>query len=202
MYYLLLPFLSIICLFTLGSDYLTSYGQLQNSSINESNTPPSNAGEWTIYKNEKIGFSFEYPNDWDLEEKQNRFETTTADAAVSNGVTKFAVLKAIDRSDSNPLKPSTIQDDTEKLEQSIARLPGNTIIEHADTKKYDIGGEKTGTFLVTSSDGASQTAIQSFFVVHDGDGWMLNFMDSTETFDSTETQDTLNRILVSFKFLS
>ena len=202
LYYLLLPLLSIICLFTLDSDRLSTYSQLEDSSVNESSASSSSSTEWITYKNEKIGFAFDYPTGWDLEEKQNRFETTTMDAAVSNGETRFEIVKALDRSDNNPLKPFTMQRDTEKLEESIGKLPGNTVIEHADTSKYEIGGERTGSFLVASSDGASQQAIQTFFVVHDGDGYMLNFRDSTETFDSPETQNTLNKILTSFKFLN
>lgn len=173
---------------------LISYSQTSNLS-------PSNATEWKAYVNQEVGFSFEYPSDWNLEEKQNRFETTTPDAAVSNGEIKFGAVKAIDRTDNNPLKPSTIKTDTEKIEESIARVPGNAIIEHANTQKYKIGGEKAGTFLVAISDEASRQAVQTFFVVHDGDGYMLNFSDSTETFDSPQTQNILNKILSSFKFL-
>ncbi|MDP9306308.1 MAG: hypothetical protein M3O68_08200 [Thermoproteota archaeon] len=82
--------------------------------------------------------------------------------------------------------------------------PNTIIIEHTDTQKYKIGGERTGTFLlkrVHEGEG-SDVAQQVFYFTHNGDGYSVSFTDSTLTFDLPETQNILNRIIHSFKFLS
>jgi PsbP-like protein len=144
------------------------------------------------------GISFDYPSDWEVQEKENRFDTG-ADVSVSNGDLKFFVSK-LDRPVDDPL--TGLPEFARSLEQGLARDETNTIIEHTDVKKYKISGESAGTFLVKTDDGTSSYGIQVFAVIHAGDGYMLNFRDSTKTFDTPETQMIMNKILQSFKFLN
>ena len=54
-----------------------------------------------------LGISFVYPSDWDVEEKQNRFDSG-ADVTVSGDDARFVFLKAIDIFEDDPLRPSGI----------------------------------------------------------------------------------------------
>lgn len=172
-----------------------SYGQTDNETL-------SSVTEWKTYQNELVGFSFDYPSSWDLNEKPNRFDSA-ADAEVSGNDMRFIVRKAIDRTEDNPLKTSALLTSTRSLQEGMSIDQGYTIIEPADVKKYTVGGERAGTFLVKHDDGISPAkASQIIMVFHNGDGYMLNFWTPTETFDNPETQNTITKILQSFKFSS
>ncbi len=170
-----------------------SYGQ----GGNETST---STGAWTTYKNDLHGFSFDYPSSWNVEEKENRFDSA-GDVSVSAGDIKFSATMAIDRPEDRPLKPSALLSSTRTMEEKIAGSGQNILIEPTDVEKYSVGGEKAGSFIVKHDDGTSpSTGIQNFLVFHNGDGYFLIFQAPTETFDSPETQNTLNKILQSFKF--
>ena len=89
-----------------------------------------------------------------------------------------------------------------QFEEALTKDETNTIVEPASTYKYNIGGEKTGTFLTKTDNGISQYGTQTFNVKKNGDAYVLNFRDSTKTFDTSETQMIMNKILQSFKFLN
>ena len=173
------------------------YAQTNDTDANN-NSSNSNLVGWKTYTSDSIGISFDYPSDWQVQEKENRFDTG-ADVSVSNGDLKFWVVK-LDRPADDPL--TGLPAFTRTLEQGLAQDKTNTIIEHTDVKKNKIGGESAGTLLVKTDDGISSYGIQLFAVIHAGDGYMLNFRDSTKTFDTPETEAIMNKILQSFKFLN
>jgi hypothetical protein len=87
------------------------------------------------------------------------------------------------------------------IEDVTGEKEGYTIIEGTDMTKYRIDGKRTGTFLA-KSDGELLDVAQQLFVVEDkGKGYIFGFEDSTLTFDDTETEEIMNRILESIKFV-
>ena len=47
-----------------------------------------------------------------------------------------------------------------------------------------------------------KASMNIFTSLKNGDAYVLNFRDSTKTFDTPETQMIMNKILQSFKFLN
>lgn len=177
-----------------------SYLGSQISYCQDGNQTSPSIGTWKTHNNELVGFSFDYPSNWNVEEKENRFDSTAADAAVTGDGIRFSVRKAIDRPEDNPLRSSGLLATTKLIEQGASQS-GNIIIEQADVKKYKIGGERAGSFLAKIDDGISTPrGMQTFMVFHDGDAYMMNFQAPTERFDSPETQNIMNKILQSFIF--
>jgi hypothetical protein len=58
-----------------------------------------------------------------------------------------------------------------------------------------------GSFVTKVDNGISPHGVQTFVVIHRGNAYVLNFLDSTTTFDSPQTRNLMNKILQSFKFL-
>ena len=127
---------------------------------------------------------------------------TPTDVSVSKGYMKFGVSKTLDRPADNPLKSSDIGEITRGIEQVTEKDKEMSIVEPMDVKKYTVGAEKSGTFIVKFKVGVAQTGLQLTYVVHNGDLYLLSFQDSTSTFDSPETQSILNKLIQSFRFLS
>lgn len=182
------------------SQFPSSYGQPGELQNNTNVTSDKKVGNWTTYTNDMLGISFVYPSDWNVEEKQNRFDSG-ADVTVSGDDARFVFLKAIDRSEDDPLKPSGIAKSTKMLQDAAAANGDTTVIEPTDVKKYKIGGERTGTFVTKVDDGVAPFGLQNIFVIHNGDGYLLGFRASTENFDEPETQNIMDRIIHSFVFL-
>jgi len=199
-YYSLFSLLAAITIITIHSESSIGFAQLENATSNE-NFSSTAAQAWKTYKNELVGVSFDYPSGWDLSEKENRFDVTAADAMIVGDDAKFAI-KVINRPGDTPLKSYALLSSTKRLEDAMAQSQGTTIIEHTDTKKYKIGGEKTGTFLTRVDNGGLASGMQHFIIFHNGDGYMLSFLAPADSFDSSETQDTMNKIIQSFKFLN
>ena len=179
-----------------------SYGQIDELSNDRNVTSanktsePLTTGNATKYTSKNLGITFEYPSGWVLNENQDRKGNVT----VSYGAAKFVVLKAIDRPKSSPLKSSDIAKSTRIL-QVAATTENATVVKATDVKKYKIGDEMTGTFVTKVNDGVSSFKLQDFFVIHGGDGYLLGFRAPTETFEEPETQNIMNKIMHSFKFL-
>ena len=195
---------AMIGVFIVSSAIPFSYAQLDEPvSAAENSTSESFAtGNWTTFTSDVFGISFDYPSTWNVEEKGNRFDAG-ADVAVSNGDIRFSAFKVLDRPEDNPLKTSALAFNTRMIQDGVEKGGQDTIIEATDVKKYKIGGERAGTFVTKHDDGTfPPSGVQTFFVTHNGDGYMIIFRAPTETFDTPETQVTMNKMIKSFKFLN
>ena len=194
----------IIAVFSIPSLISSIYAQSDEQESRDDSAPINfsrGQGNWTTYTSELFGISFDYPSGWNVSEKQDRFDDAT-DVSVSKGYMKFGVSKTLDRPADNPLKSSDIGEITRGIEQVTEKDKEMSIVEPMDVKKYTVGAEKSGTFIVKFKVGVAQTGLQLTYVVHNGDLYLLSFQDSTSTFDSPETQSILNKLIQSFRFLS
>ena len=73
-------------------EYSNVYGSLASNNSTEKNL------NYTIYSDDWLGISFEYPSDWNVEEKINRF-SKYSDVQVHNGSNSFKVMKSQSSSD-------------------------------------------------------------------------------------------------------
>ena len=175
-------------------------GIVSGTVVLDENFTGSTPSNWTTYESPALGLSFDYPSDWEVEEKQDRFDTA-ADVSVSDGSAKFFIVK-IDNAKNKLIRSVGLADSVKALEEAAGRDENTNIIEETDLTKYKLGGERTGTFLYTKTEELTDPyALQLFFVMHNGKTYSLGFRESTLTFDDPETQNILNKIIESFKFL-
>lgn len=91
---------------------------------------------------------------------------------------------------------------TKVIEDVTGEKESYTIIKGTDMDKYKIDNKRAGSFLAKSENELFDVAQQLFVVENKGKGYIFGFEDSTLTFDDSETQDIMNRILESIKFVN
>lgn len=113
----------------------------------------------------------------------------------------FKVLKynpTLDRK----LKESGLEETTYFLMNNLNSM--SRVIEGVDTTKYNIGGYPTATFLViiNNTDKPKDILVSQTFLVNVlGKIWFMTYQDTADNFDSKLSQQTLNKILTTFRFL-
>jgi len=75
------------------------------------------------------------------------------------------------------------------------------LIEEVRTQPYEINGNKTAYATTIYPSESGNIKIKRFLVSHDGQGYLLAFQNKVEQFESEESQETLDTILDTFKFL-
>ncbi len=166
---------------------------------NNNPTPTINGLIWKTYTNDKLGISFEYPSDWILEEKANRFYNLP-DVTVYSGLNSFSFL---DHKKSIDDMLSYMSFDAVAIEGSsiFAQGEGKNIIEEVNTSKYKIDGKDTATFLYTfDNDLGYKIADQTFFVNINNMIYMLSYQNAVSDFDTPKSQEIMNHIINSFHF--
>jgi hypothetical protein len=176
-------------------------------------TTTTTTTNYTTYTSSEYGITFEYPADWDLTEKTNRF-TNEPDVDVGYGFNSF---KFIDKEDRLSLSDNSFLDlefvTTMGQNTFVESENGDRLIESASTDEYRIDDHETGSFLYTSNPASSlgldslnsltsfETANLVLFVNNDGDIYTLKYSDDVDDFDTPEGQEIRNHILNSFRFL-
>jgi hypothetical protein len=158
--------------------------------------------QWTTYKNDKLGISFEYPSTWTLKEKTGRFDTSP-DVLVSNDKDKpfqaFKVINHLKGLDSG-LKTLGLEFVANFFKSTTLKEPGSRLIEDVSTNTFKIAGLPTADYLLATSLLGTDIGRQVFVVNNHGKAFILGYDNNQQDFDSPESQNTLNHILNSFKF--
>lgn len=167
------------------------------------NTIQTNAQpiEWKSYTNNKLNISFDYPSNWILGEKSNRFEDG-ADIYVEdpkNPINRFAVTNVNTQFEDRFLIDKDKDFNSKVNEIKNLLLFQGRIIEDLDFYRYSIDGKETGTLLLVINEG--QIPVQSFFVNNGTNILSLVYQNTAGLFDSTASQDIMTHIINSFKFL-
>lgn len=189
-------FLSII--FILGLVTITYYnsenalGSLVTMT-NLTNVSPN----YTTYGDARLGVSFEYPSNWTLDEKINRFEKNS-EVAVINGNSSFRVMKSQSNSDAELAeKLGGPREIVELILPSKERIVGQV-----EENKYIIDDTDTASVL-TVLEGLSNVpdrGLERIVLIHDDTLFVLTYQDNVDTFDSRPTQEVFNHIINSFQF--
>jgi len=192
----LIFFLSIV--FALGLVTIT-YDQFKSvyASVLSNNTDEIRSN-YTVYSDARLGVSFEYPSDWQLNDKINRF-AKNSDVIVYNNSNSFSVMKSQSSSDAVLVEklggPREIVD--------IILPPEERIVGQIEENKYRIDGTDTVSVL-TALEGIANVpdkGFERFLLVHDGTLYIFTYQDSVEKFDTKESQDNLNHIINTMRFL-
>lgn len=176
-------------------------------------TTTTTTTNYTTYTSSKYGITFEYPADWDLTEKTNRF-ANEPDVDVGYGFNSFKFMDKDDRLSLNDNSFADLEFVTTMGQNAFVKSEdGDRLIESASTDEYRIDGHETGSFLYTANPVSSlgldssnsfmsfETANLVLFVNNDGDVYTLRYSDNVDDFDTSEGEEIRNHILNSFRFL-
>lgn len=156
---------------------------------------PSN---YTTYADARLGVSFEYPSNWTLDEKINRFEKNS-EVAVINGNSSFRVMKSQSNSDAELIeKLGGPKEIVELILPSKERIIGQI-----EENKYFIDGADTASVL-TVLEGIPDVpdrGLERIILIHDDTLFVFTYQNIVSTFDSRPSQEVFNHIINSFQFL-
>jgi hypothetical protein len=173
-------------------EYSNVYGSLASNNSTQNNL------NYTIYSNDRLGISFEYPSDWNVEEKINRF-SKYSDVQVHNGSSSFKVMKSQSNSDTE------MAEKLGGLKEVVGIIlpPEERIIGEIEENMYAIDGTDTVSVL-TAMEGLTNVpdkGLERILLIHNDVLYILTYQNTVDQFDSNQSQETIGHILTSFRFI-
>ena len=154
---------------------------------------------YTKYSDTRLGVGFEYPSGWQLNDKINRF-AKNSDVTVYNNSNSFSIMKS--QSNSDTILVDKLGGPREIVD--IILPSEERIIGQIEENKYMIDGIEAVSVL-TALEGIENVpdkGFERFLLVNDGNLYIFTYQDTVEKFDTKESQDTLNHIINSIRFLN
>jgi hypothetical protein len=173
-------------------EYDNVYGSLVSNNSTENNL------NYIIYSDDRLGISFEYPSDWNVEEKINRF-SKYSDVLVYNGNNSFKIMKS--QSNSDTVMAEKLGGLKEVVE--IILPPEERVVGEIEENRYTIDGSDTVSIL-TAMEGLTDIpdkGLERILLIHDDVLYILTYQNTVGEFDSTQSQETIQHILSSFRFI-
>ncbi len=184
--------------YTLSQSYPNSHAQLESTTANQT--------EFTSYNNTEFGISFDYPSNWEVSEKTNKFDTATPDVKVTspdNFMNSFSFLNHYETSNES-LASIGLKETAESYADAFIANPGSILIEGVNDSEYLIDGNPTATFLFTDPGnmyGSDKDIGNQFFMVgYDDKLYAMGYKNTVDNFDSPQSQEIMGRIISSFRF--
>ena len=173
-------------------EYSNVYGSLASNNSTQNNL------NYTIYSNDRLGISFEYPFDWNVEEKINRF-SKYSDVQVHNGSSSFKVMKSQSSSDTE------MAEKLGGLKEVVGIIlpPEERVVGAIEENMYAIDGTDTVSVL-TAMEGLTNVpdkGLERILLIHNDVLYILTYQNTVDQFDSKQSQETIGHILTSFRFI-
>lgn len=191
-----LVFFSVI--FCFGLITLTSYeyGNVYGSLVSDNST--ENNLNYTIYSDDRLGISFEYPSNWNVEENINRF-SKYSDVLVYNGTNSFKIMKSQSNSD------TVMAEKLGGLKEVVGIIlpPEERVVGEIEENRYAIDGTDTVSVL-TAMEGLTNIpdkGLERILLIYDDVLYILTYQNTVDKFDSKQSQETIEHLLSSFKFI-
>jgi protein-disulfide isomerase len=169
-------------------------------SISSVNSAKGQTNTWKEFSSDVLEVSLEIPNNWEVNEKTNRFDEGP-DFIANNGLNSFSITKPIPNAPSYESNLETIVsfwNPGEELEGDITKI---RIIEGFAYNKHNIDGLDTASALYVFDVRLVGKVVDQIILVQTDDGiYKLSYRDSPEKFDGVESQSILNHILDSVSF--
>ena len=191
-----LVFFSIVFCFGLITLTYYEYGNVHGSLA--SNNFTGNNLNYTSYSDDRLGISFEYPSDWNVEEKINRF-SKYSDVLVYNGSNSFKIMKSQSNSD------TVMAEKLGGLKEVVGIIlpPEERIVGEIEENRYAIDGSDTVSVL-TAMEGLTNIpdkGLERILLIHDDILYILTYQNTVDEFDSKQSQETIRHISSSFRFI-
>jgi hypothetical protein len=191
-----LVFFSIVFSFGLITLTYYEYGNVHGSLA--SNNFTGNNLNYTSYSDDRLGISFEYPSDWNVEEKINRF-SKYSDVLVYNGSNSFKIMKSQSSSD------TVMAERLGGLKEVVGIIlpPEERIVGEIEENRYAVDGADTVSVL-TAMEGLTNVpdkGLERILLIHDDVLYILTYQNTVDKFDSKQSQEIIGHILSSFRFI-
>lgn len=148
----------------------------------------------TYFDNPHLGIYFKYPDDWLLlEDNKRKFD---ADILLQKDSLYFGVLLFKDYFDKNMLNYLTMLTRTNFVHSS------DILLKDIHQNKYHLGGNPNVTVITVFLDKKGNTVYEKTIVVNKGKGYMLVFEDISDNYESGYTQNQINVIYNTFRFIN
>lgn len=155
---------------------------------------------WKPFSSDKLGVSLDVPNNWEINEKTNRFDEGP-DFIAKNGLNSFSITKPIPNApsyESNLESMVKFWNPGEELEGEITKI---RTIEGFTFNRQDIDSLDTASALYVLDLRLVGKVVDQIILVQTDNGiYKLNYQDTPERFDAAESQSILNHILDSLSF--
>jgi len=158
------------------------------------------------YTNQELGIAFEYPSDWKVEEKTSRFDGD-ADVQVYSGLNSIKYVK--DKTGAGDTGFFDLDSMATMAQNALTQDPNKSLVETVDLDKYKIDNKDTATFLIKTEESFGESsflsldfATQIFIVDVDNRFDTIMYQDTVTKFDTPESQEKLNHMLNSFRFIN
>ena len=173
-------------------EYSNVYGSLVSTNSTEKNL------NYTIYSDDRLGISFEYPSNWNVEEKINRF-SKYSDVLVYNGTNSFKIMKSQSNSD------TVMAEKLGGLKEVVGIIlpPEERVVGEIEENRYAIDDTDTVAVL-TAIEGLTNIpdkGLERILLIHNDVLYILTYQNTVDQFDSKQSQETIEHILSSFKFI-
>ncbi len=173
-------------------EYSNVYGSLVSTNSTEKNL------NYTIYSDDWLGISFEYPSNWNVEEKINRF-SKYSDVLVYNGTNSFKIMKSQSNSD------TVMAEKLGGLKEVVGIIlpPEERVVGEIEENRYAIDDTDTVAVL-TAIEGLTNIpdkGLERILLIHNDVLYILTYQNTVDQFDSKQSQETIEHILSSFKFI-
>jgi PsbP-like protein len=191
-----LVFFNIVFCFGLITLTYYEYGNVHGSLA--SNNFTGNNLNYTSYSDDRLGISFEYPSDWNVEEKINRF-SKYSDVLVYNGSNSFKIMKSQSNSD------TVMAEKLGGLKEVVGIIlpPEERIVGEIEENRYAVDDADTVSVL-TALEGLTNVpdkGLERILLIHDDVLYILTYQNTVDKFDSKQSQETIGHILSSFRFI-
>ena len=166
------------------------------------NANPSFAVQYSNHTSDKYQIQFQYPTDWQLEEKTSRFEEGSDIAITSPTFDQLITIGKMNTSEFGGMGlRETVYD---YYKSSISNYDKETrSIEVPSFSTID--NQESGTYLITTKDKFKENAIkwaqQYWLVKTSNGGYLMTYMATTDIFDSPDSTERRNNFIKSIKFL-
>jgi PsbP-like protein len=184
--------------FCFGLITLTYYEYSNAYALLVSNNSTEDSLNYTVYSNDRLGISFEYPSDWNIEEKINRF-SKYSDVQVYNDSNSFKIMKSQSNSDTE------IAEKLGGLKEIVEIIlpPEERVVGEIEENMYTIDGTDTVSVL-TATEGLTNIpdkGLERILLIHNDVLYILTYQNIVDKFDSKQSQETFGHILNSLGFI-
>jgi len=160
--------------------------------------------QYLNYSSEKYQIQFQYPSTWTVHEKTNRFETGS-DIKISSGFTPSGSIGIGYADDLNRGYGSS------DLQTAVIEFFKGMTSDYSKEQRtieapsfISIDGYRAGTFLFTSKDkyetNSPEIAMQIWMIFVGSHGYDINFLATTDNYDSPENIEIRDHFIKSIKF--
>jgi hypothetical protein len=207
---ILCMFLTAVFLFQISEVYAVYSPTITTDSI-QLNTSMANNSEalspsYSNYTSDKYQIQFQYPSDWEFNEKANRFEEGTDISIRSFDPPGYSIITVgrLDNLTSGIGSNDLITGFNYVYKQAISDYTKEiSVIEQPSF--INIDGQKAGTFLITQKDKYEDNALRlanQLWVVYVGDhGYLISFDSTTDLFDTPKNVKIRDDFIKSIRFI-